>query len=174
MKFVPVPLTVQSYGRSYQSFVVKMRPQDFLDAAYRQVQEDEDEAIRLGMNVHRMPSRYDFAETDPLVGAQLAYNIEHELPIDVPHLFVQDAAETVCTGYELRRESCKIKLTGHGRVSEHEGRNRAAVSEALGIKSIPVRIDVQGLKDWYENQKIYKEPAIQKALLKNIGLKTLG
>jgi hypothetical protein len=56
-------------------------------------------------------------------------------------------------------------------VAEHEGRNRAEIAEELGIEKIPVRIDVVGLKDWYENEKIYKMPELQEQLLRNIGLK---
>ena len=84
-----------------------MTPDDFLDTTYRQVSEDEHESVMRGQRVRRMSDKFDFAPSDPEMAAQIVYNLENEVPLDAPHLFVEDAAETVCptVGYLIRSGS---------------------------------------------------------------------
>lgn len=159
-RFVPEPIKLEGYN--YQRFLVFIPPEEFLRIAYNQIKNDY---ISKGKSIPTefdSPNRFPRSPNLPKIKRAIR-NFE---PIPAPFLIVEDSAVPDITSPHPHR----IVPTGKGYVSGHEGRNRSLAATEESITEIPVIIEMVGLKNWNEFQRIRHDRITMEKVLQNVGI----
>lgn len=158
-KFVPLDWRWHNAGGSYQYILAWIPPADFL-------------RLSQGYNQYITQFNLNTSFESSLVNA-----MRKGLPIEPPFLILKDAVITKEIGRytKIVRANPKVQVEGdnyHG--FAHEGRNRSAIAQRLGIKLEPVKFEIPYLKNWFQGYQTYdaiwEKPRIEAQILRYLNV----
>lgn len=140
-EFKPLPSQFMNSGDTWQVMLAYIPPRNFMMLAMS-------EFGYIGYNIN------DFVKNTPYE-QQLVDAMIHGHPIEVPFLELDNAIITEDVPYGKYRSGVKIIAANpRVRVTAHEGRHRAKLSQELDINLIPCRFLIKGMKNWKEYENI--------------------
>ena len=144
-----------------QQFIIWIPPEEFLRIANVQTEHDRTESnVKHGFT--------EFQLSNPSVLKSLKESYESGKHVTVPQLFVEGLSITPVNGVN------KFEISKNTSIYGHEGRNRSLVAMESGVREIPVIVDLEHMKNWYQGYTTYEhvnqEPERQREILNAVGV----